>query len=155
MKKYQPVILLAVAAIISLAVFWRFQVKKFPESQFGNRLLTVNVNGHNLATELVSTKEKKELGLSGREKLCEDCAMLFVYENEGAYPFWMKDMRFNLDIAWILGGEIVYLAKDVPYAGGIAETIDPETFADKVIEMNAGTASRLGIKIGDQVSIGE
>ncbi|MEK7598419.1 MAG: DUF192 domain-containing protein [Patescibacteria group bacterium] len=155
MKKYKLAILLAVAAIIPLFVFWKFQVKKFPESQFGNRLLTVSINGKSLAAELVATKEKKELGLSGREKLCENCAMLFVYENKGVYPFWMKDMRFDLDMAWLLGSEVVYLARDVPYARGTAETINPGNFADKIMEMNAGTISRLGIKIGDQVSIDE
>jgi len=153
MKKYQPAILLAIVSIIGLFVFWQFQIKRNPKSPFGNKLQTVSLSGHSLSAEVVTTQEKKALGLSGRESLCADCAMLFLYEEKSIYPFWMKDMRFDLDMVWILGNKVVYLAKNVPFAGGTAKTINPGTLADKVLEINAGASNRLGIKVGDLVSL--
>jgi uncharacterized protein len=151
MRKNWLIILLVAAAILLLGFFLRFKNKKSQFSQYGNELRTISVSGHDLEAEIVSTQDRKELGLSGRDEICADCTMLFVYANEGIYPFWMKDMRFDLDIIWISGNKVVYLAKNVPHAKGTRETVNPGISADKILELNAGTSDRLGIKIGDLV----
>lgn len=151
MREKWLTIILVTVAILALGFFLKFKNKKAQYSQFGNELKTISLNGHDLEAEIVSAQDKKELGLSGRAEICADCAMLFVYASEGIYPFWMKDMRFDLDMIWISGNKVVYLAKNVPHAKGTKETVNPGIPADNVLELNAGTSDRIGIKIGDTV----
>ena len=61
----------------------------------------LKINQINLNIEISDTKAKREQGLSGKEGLAENEGMLFVFEKEGYYGFWMKDMNFPIDIAWL------------------------------------------------------
>lgn len=107
---------------------------------FGNSLFRV---------EVVGDKNKQQTGLGKRESMCEDCGMLFVFDDRRQRSFWMKDMKFPLDIVWIDGDKIVAMEKNIPY--DFSETINPSVMADKVLELNAGMASKLDVKIGDKV----
>jgi uncharacterized membrane protein (UPF0127 family) len=111
----------------------------------------VIIDGRQFSAELATAPAAQEKGLGDRESLCTDCAMLFRFGRKGNYAFWMKDMRFDLDIIWIADGKIVYLAKDVSHKS--PDTIDPPSPADNVLEINAGLADRYGFKLGDAVSI--
>ena len=75
--------------------------------------------------------------------------MLFLFPQKGIYAFWMKDMRFNLDIIWISDDKIVYIAKDNSFHD--LTPVNPGIEADKVLEINADLADRYGFKVGDEV----
>jgi uncharacterized membrane protein (UPF0127 family) len=107
------------------------------------------IDGKEFKLEVVSNNKERERGLGGRESLCENCGMLFDFKNPGKYSFWMKDMKFTLDIIWISGNEIVYIAKDV--SPNYQETIISQTSADKVLELNGGTCEKFNFKIGDKI----
>jgi len=109
------------------------------------------IGGKKFNLETASSLKDREAGLSGRENLCEDCGMLFLFDRKGKYSFWMKDMKFDLDIIWIFGNEIVSLVKNISYENGAEEIINPETFSDKVLEINSGLCDKLNIKVGDKV----
>ena len=67
------------------------------------------------AVDLAVTSGERQQGLSGRETMAEDAGMLFVFEEEQPLAFWMKDMRFPLDIIWIDGQcRLISVAADVP-----------------------------------------
>ncbi|MDR3559740.1 MAG: DUF192 domain-containing protein [Candidatus Pacebacteria bacterium] len=117
----------------------------------GNNAATVVINGQKFSASLATTPAERQKGLGDRDSLCRNCAMLFKFEKKGDYMFWMKDMRFDLDIIWIADGKIVYIAKDISHEA--LNTIDPKTPADNVLEINAGLAERYGFKIGDAISI--
>ena len=51
--------------------------------------------------DLALTPEQRSQGLSGREVMAAETGMLFIFENEGTFSFWMKEMHFPLDIVWI------------------------------------------------------
>jgi hypothetical protein len=108
------------------------------------------IGGHKFKLELAVNGKERERGLGGRESLCRDCAMLFVFPQEGAYSFWMKDMRFNLDIIWVSDGKIVQLAKNVDH--GSLATITPKKPANLVLEINAGLSDEYGLKEDDRVN---
>ncbi|EKE25471.1 MAG: hypothetical protein ACD_5C00145G0002 [uncultured bacterium] len=107
------------------------------------------INGHKIKLEIAKSIEQRKKGLSGREELCSDCGMLFEFPEKGQYGFWMKDMKFSLDIIWILDGKIVHLEKDVQ--SDFEGVINPKVQADKVLEFNTGKADELGLLIGDKV----
>ena len=62
----------------------------------------------------------------------------------------MKEMKFDLDIIWIRDNEIVYVAKNIPQ--DFKKIIIPEIGANRVLELNAGTADELNIKVGGILS---
>ena len=110
------------------------------------------INGKDFKLEVVSNGKEREKGLGGRKSLCENCGMLFQFSASEKYSFWMKDMRFPLDIIWISGNEIVYIAKDVS-PSTYPESLTSPVPADKVLELNAGTCEKDNIKEGDGVNI--
>lgn len=50
--------------------------------------------------ELATTSAARELGLSGRKSLPKETGLLFVFEGQNYHGFWMKDMKFPIDIFW-------------------------------------------------------
>jgi len=110
---------------------------------------SVEIDGHPFRVELAIDPQARQKGLGGRDQLCPDCGMLFLFLQKGIYAFWMKDMRFNLDIIWISDGKIVYIAKDNSFQD--LTPINPGVEADKVLEINADLADRYGFKVGDEV----
>jgi uncharacterized membrane protein (UPF0127 family) len=87
--------------------------------------------------EVADTAERRQQGLSGREELKDDAGMLFVFDEPGRQCFWMKDMKFSIDILWLdANKKVVELEKNV------APRTYPDTFcADKAqyaIELKAG-----------------
>ena len=106
----------------------------------------VEISGRRFALEVAAAEKAREQGLSSRDSLCAGCAMLFVFEYPGQYAFWMKGMRFPLDIVWLAGDTVVFVAENVsPDFSGILES---GISADRVIEFNAGMAKA---EIGERV----
>jgi hypothetical protein len=115
----------------------------------GNRIKAV-INEREFKLEVASDDGERKKGLGGRERICENCGMIFQFPVSGNYSFWMKDMKFSLDIIWILENKVVYIAKNIPF--DYRENMMPEVWADKVLELNAGTCDRNNIKEGDIVN---
>ena len=67
----------------------------------GYRQVNVIVNGVVLVADIAATDEQRTKGLSVKDSLADNEAMLFVLDNEGEHTFWMKNMKFPIDIIWI------------------------------------------------------
>lgn len=105
--------------------------------------------------DVADTVEDRRQGLSGRPALEENRGMLFLYDLSGEYGFWMKDMNFPLDIIWLDDADTV-----VTILPSVAPETYPKVFyptesARKVIEVSAGVADELGMKIGDQLNVSD
>lgn len=109
-----------------------------------------------VATEIARTFEQKARGLGGRDALAWGHGMLFPYERPDFLSFWMKDMRFSIDIVWIRDGRIVEIAHQVPWSPeGPGPTLRPRELADAVLEVPAGYAQAHGWRRGDRVEVSE
>ena len=104
--------------------------------------------------ELALTAEEQIQGLSGRPTLTANTGMLFVYQRQSRYTFWMPDMHFPLDIVWI-GSDCAVAdvtLNALPPAPGQANQdlplYSPKKPAQYVLEINAGEAEAKGIKEG-------
>lgn len=116
----------------------------------------VTIRDARVATEVVRTPEERARGLGGRDSLAWGDGMLFPYEQPGFLAFWMKDMRFSIDIVWIRAGRITEIAHRVPWSPeGPGPTLRPRELADAVLEVPAGYAEAHGWRRGDAVTIGE
>ena len=107
--------------------------------------------------ELAVTPDQRAQGLSGRANLATGTGMLFVYENEVSPPFWMKEMRFPLDMVWIDAQcTVADITHDVPPPAPGQALDDLLTYAPSVpvqyvLEINAGEAISAGLRRGDPV----
>ena len=120
---------------------------------------TVTVGAKTLIVEakIASKPDQRKKGLSRVDSLPLNEGMLFVFENKGTYSFWMKDVKFALDIIWI--GEdkriVDVAASAVSEPGRTQDELTlykPRGESLYVLEVNAGLAALHGLQIGDQMS---
>ena len=105
---------------------------------------------HKFRVDLALTHHQQMQGLMFRRNMPADAGMLFVYKQEAPVAMWMKNTYLPLDMLFIArGGMILKIAeRTVPLSEA---TIASGRAVIAVLELNAGTASRLGIKPGDIV----
>lgn len=106
--------------------------------------------------EIADTKEKKALGLGGRQSLASDSGMLFLYEKPDKYKFWMKGMKIPLDFIWINDSRIVDLLENIEPPKVTQKDEDlplvaPIVAVDKILEVNADFVDSHNIKVGDKI----
>lgn len=128
----------------------------------GNGFATVEVNGASLVAEVAADRAAWARGLSGRDAIGENQAMLFVFSRADRYAIWMKDMKFPIDIFWIKNGVIADIEAEVPAPAPASGAGDaslplyrPDRDAEMVLETAAGFARKYHIRIGDRVRIGK
>ncbi len=105
-----------------------------------------------IQAEVVSSGKEREAGLMFRKQLEPGSGMLFVFEKEGQYSFWMKNMSFPIDIIWLdKDKKIVGFKENAPVCSESCPAYQPNTNASYVIETCAGFIQAHGIERGDQV----
>lgn len=100
--------------------------------------------------ELALTPAEQARGLMFRERMAGDAGMLFVHPTPHVVTMWMKNTFIPLDMLFIDGaGSITHIAeRTVPHSEAVISSGGPVI---AVLELNAGTASRLKIRPGDKV----
>lgn len=99
--------------------------------------------------EVVSSGPEREQGLMYRESLDKNKGMLFIFDNEGSYPFWMKNTLIPLDMIWINSeGVIVDIREAIPCEADPCLIYSHAGSAKYVLEINKGLSSELEIEIG-------
>lgn len=114
---------------------------------------TVSINSANIKVEVVKTAAEAEKGLGGRPCIERDQGMLFVFNKPGRYSFWMKDMRFSIDIVWISPErKVVGLEIDVSPSTYPDRFVNKDNPAQYVLELPANRSKNLGITLGTPVN---
>lgn len=118
----------------------------------------MKVGGKTLNIEVADTKEKLERGLSGREKLAENEGMLFVMPQDSQPGFWMKEMKFSIDIIWINDNKVVEVSENLPVPNGENSSDNllkyyPKQPVDYVLEVNTGFVKENNIKPGIAIKL--
>jgi len=110
---------------------------------------------HCFYVEVVETPQERARGLMFREHLDPDNGMLFIFDWEAVYPFWMKNTLIPLDIIWIDSNkEVVFISKDAqPCEQEPCPTINPYKRAKYVLEVCGGTADKIGLEVGDKLKL--
>lgn len=116
----------------------------------------LSVGSQIFEVEIANESLEHSRGLSGRANLPENRGMLFIFNDIASHKFWMAGMKFPLDIIWIRGDEIIGFSENLPPASGSDYPFySPPESVDKVLEINASLAKKLGFKIGDKVLLKE
>ncbi len=121
---------------------------------FDRQNTIVTVGEKEITVEVVNSPESTTQGLSGRESIGAD-GMLFIFPKKGELRFWMKDMRFDLDMIWIENQTVVDISPNVPKPETtdltLLPTYSPKVPASMVLEVMAGKAAEWGVVDGSQV----
>lgn len=88
------------------------------------------------------------------EKLPEDEGMLFTYNQEWIYSFWMKNTLIPLDIIWFnKDKKIVDIQTMQPCETDECPSYTPKWKAQYVLEVNAGLMQKYRIQTGIKADI--
>lgn len=136
------------AGTVAAAPPWRDELIARP------RPLTVTLGGSPIQVEVANNEYERELGLGQRDGLLPDTGMLFVWDSPAApRHFWMKGMRFCLDIVFLDHGQITGASENAcPAAPGAADAEIPRQdspgVAEYVLEVPAGYLAEHGLDVG-------
>ncbi len=104
--------------------------------------------------QIADTDEKRRKGLMFVEKLPEDEGMLFTYNQEWIYSFWMKNTLIPLDIIWFnKDKKIVDIQTMQPCETDECPSYTPKWKAQYVLEVNAGLMQKYRIQTGIKADI--
>jgi len=121
-----------------------------PPPEPDNAARLPQVHGKSYRLTAVASYDAQVKGLSGTDRLADNAGMLFWYDETAERCFWMKDMRYSLDIIWLdAQKKVVHVEPE------LAPNTYPNTYcaqARYVIELNAGQAAGSGITKGQVLS---
>lgn len=115
---------------------------------------TVTIGEQTINLEVADTPQKRGIGLMFRDSLPSDRGMIFTFDRPQNVTFWMKNVRFPLDMIFLQNGRIVSIAANVPPC-----TNDPcpsygsPSLFNAVIELGGGRAAELGLQAGDRLKV--
>lgn len=106
-----------------------------------------------ISFEVVTTTADQERGLGGRADIPPDYGMLFVFDKDDTYGFWMKDMQASIDMIWLSDtGTVITIDPDVA-PSTYPHVFYPSSPARYVLEMRAGQAAARDWNIGTHVAL--
>jgi uncharacterized protein len=115
---------------------------------------TVTIGNHSFKVTVASSQKEKEIGLSETKSLSQDQGMIFIFEKPDYYSFWMKNMKFPIDIIYINNDKIVTIKNNAQPPKNNTENLTiytPTEPADKVLEIQAGFSQKYNFKNGDSL----
>lgn len=142
------VFLIFVCALVLVLAFFSFYLNKKSPS--------VTINQKTFFVYVAKSDSEHEKGLSIYSKLPKDKGMIFVFKKSDYYAFWMKDMKFAIDIIYIKDNKIVDIFENVSPPKSSDEKlsiIKPRQESDRVLEINANLSNEYNFKKGDFVKI--
>ena len=108
---------------------------------------TPDARRHQFRVWVATNDALRAQGLMFVRDLTADAGMLFVYPRERTISMWMKNTFIPLDMVFIRGDGRVseVVANTTPQS---LQTIASKAEVPAILELNAGTAARLGIRAG-------
>lgn len=147
---------LSILVLALVGAFWLGK-ESGKESEAAVILKNLKVGQSTIRVEIADNSAAWAKGLSGKESLAEDEGMLFVYPSPQRLSFWMKEMKFPLDMIVVHNLRVIEIHRDIrsPKEGEDGRKIGVKTVAEAemLLEVNAGWAERHGIKVGDEVQL--
>ena len=140
---------MAGGTLAQIAPPWRHQVAPLQTAE-------ITVGGVPLTVELAYQPADTSRGLGYRDSLEPGTGMLFLFPSPGPRSFWMRGMRFCLDIIWIEDGTIQGAAERVcPEPAGTADADLPSHVSpvpvSYVLEVPAGWLDHYELGVGTPV----
>lgn len=116
-------------------------------------IVTIGAQSFNVI--VASSQQAREIGLSETKSLSQNQGMIFLFDKPDYYSFWMKNMKFPIDIIYINNDTIITIVNNAtPPKDNKGNPIiyTPIAPADKVLEIQAGLSRKYNFKNGDKVT---
>ena len=109
------------------------------------------------AVEVADTPQERAIGLMNREYLDSNSGMLFLFDEEAEYVFWMKNTLIPLDIIWLdQNKKVIFIKHNAePCQIGQCEFFKPSEKAKYVLEIGGGLAKEIDLREGNTVGFTE
>ncbi|WP_266171929.1 DUF192 domain-containing protein [Dyella subtropica] len=116
---------------------------------------SVTLHGQRFSTEFATSDETRERGLMMRTELAADHSMLFIFPDSDRRWFWMKNTLIPLDILYFdANRKLVSMQLDVPPCKrDPCPSYPSDAPARYVLELSAGTARRIRVAVGDELTV--
>ncbi|MCM1985189.1 DUF192 domain-containing protein [Lyngbya confervoides] len=125
-----------------------------PQAQFLPIGAQVRLGDRIIQLEVAATEAQQAQGLMYRTELPDDRGMIFPFTPPRRAGFWMKNTLIPLDIIFLRNQKIITLHEQVPPCQSVTcPTYSAQGLTDEVIELRAGLAQELGLKLGDRVAV--
>ena len=107
-------------------------------------------DGFVVQVEVAADDPTRQQGLMYRDQLAENRGMIFLFGEDGVYPFWMKNTIIPLDMIWIdTAHKVVSVQHDVPPCkADPCPSYPPTGPARYVLETASGVAKRHRLEAG-------
>jgi len=142
-------------ALIAGIAFYQYNVSKKSQPQM-KTTGKATIGSHTFNIEVVKDSKAQQIGLTKYSGLQENQGMLFIFPNPGMYGFWMRGMKFPIDMIFINNNKVVSTNENLQPIKTDAKNIsiyEPAAPADNVLEIKAGLVKKYNIKKGDTVKI--
>ncbi len=106
-----------------------------------------------IPVSIADTQALREKGLSGTESLAAGTGKLFVFDAPGVYSFWMKDMKYPIDIVWIDSSWRVVDITSAAAPESYPTLFSPHREIQYVLEINANEAAVDNLSVGAQLQL--
>lgn len=155
MQKTIGVVVAIIASLILIT--YLFLQSRATLNLFGKKP-TATVNTHTISLTLARTEKEKQIGLSETPSLQKNSGMLFLFDTADTYGFWMKNMKYPIDIIFINDSKIITIFKNVtppPTDSAIPDEklpiYTPASPSNRVLEIPGGMSDTYSLKVGDNV----
>lgn len=105
---------------------------------------------HRFRVEVARSAPELAKGLMFRTGMPSDEGMLFLFGEEGERSFWMKNTYIPLDVMFIRADGTIHIIHHSARQLSLEPLLSNGPVA-AALELNGGTAARLGIRVGDRL----
>jgi hypothetical protein len=111
----------------------------------------MQIGGQDFSLEIATTPHEQEVGLMHRDYLGADQGMIFPSSDEKERVYWNHDVHFPLDLIFLDGsGAVVSIKRLETFSD---RNVSSDAAAQYAIELNAGSAQRLHVEVGQHLEI--
>lgn len=140
--------------------YWLRETRDYPAvwdtakklfDQYGYRQTyrtSISLGSGVVSARIVSDSISQAKGLSGTEKLDENEGMLFAFSEPDKYGFWMKDMKYPIDIIWMNEKKEVFHVEACVPIESYPKVLSPDEPARYVLEVPCGWSEKNSIQEG-------
>jgi hypothetical protein len=123
-------------------------------SIFASETKELKTKNTSFQLEIADSNIEHYKGLSNRNYLCGNCAMLFVFESSIQRNFVMREMMMPIDIIFIENNVITDIYKNLePEGKDYEKNYYSSSKVNMVLEINANYSDKYNIEVGDKIEI--
>ena len=116
----------------------------------------IKIGDKNYEIFVTETEEERNTGLAAFENIKDNEGMLFEFPEENFYSFWMKDMKFDIDIIFLDQNKKVIQIFESVQKSSYQNKENHQIYLPKlkskyVIEIKSGESKKNQLKVGDVI----